>query len=142
MGDGMALQNDAELEQIMRSVIALPDIESAVTFVVRQGSLDLRLAAAAGIEGPALDRLVAAVRDPSHPIARTMTDDGPTFDVQPTAPGGPALRSHLPLVAEGDATPSVIGVLAVAHDRPLAVAERQDLIALAARAASVASASQ
>jgi hypothetical protein len=138
----MAVWNDVDLDGIVRSAITMQGIESAVIFVVRQGSPDLRLAAAAGIEGPALDRLGAAVRDPSHPIARTMTDDGPTFDVQPTAPGGPALRSHLPLVAEGDATRSVIGVLAVSHDRPLVEAERQDLIALAVRAASVANASQ
>src|SRR5690242_7967090 len=101
VGGGRNVVSDQELESVARSAIDVQDIESAVVFVVGPGSADLRLAAAAGIEGPALDRLVAAVRDPSHPITRTLSDDGPTFDVRPTAAGGPALRSHLPIVTHG-----------------------------------------
>ena len=33
------------------------------------------------------------------------------------APGGPALRSHVPLVVTQDGTETVLGVLALAHDR-------------------------
>jgi hypothetical protein len=43
----------------------------------------------------------------------------PTFDVQPTAPGGPALRSHLPLIVRRDGRDVMLGVLALAHDRPI-----------------------
>ena len=69
-------------------------------------------------DGPPLERLVDAVRNPAHPIRRTVVDQIAGFDVQPTAPGGPALRSHLPLGRDhepGTAT----GVLAVAHERML-----------------------
>ena len=44
---------------------------------------------------------VLDVRDPAHPIARTLVDGFATFDVKPMAPGGPALRSHLPLFGQG-----------------------------------------
>jgi hypothetical protein len=112
--------------------MSVGDVQSAVIFVVTPGSSDLELAAVAGIDGPALDGLVAAVRNPAHPIVRTLADDGPSFDVLPMNPGGPRLRSHLPLRVD-DAT---IGVLALAHESPLDSTQRQALIALAARAAA------
>jgi GAF domain-containing protein len=43
----------------------------------------------------------------------------PTFDVMPTVPGGPALRSHLPLVVTRGGTDTVLGVLALAHGEPI-----------------------
>jgi GAF domain-containing protein len=132
----MGRREDQDLQDIVRSAVAEDGIESAAIFVVQPGSTDLRLAASAGIEGPAIERLVAAVSDQSHPIAKAMTDDGPTFDVQPMAPGGPALRSHLPIVVERQDARSVVGVLAVAHDRVLTEADRQVLIRLAATAAA------
>jgi len=49
------------------------------------------------------------------------------------APGGPKLRSHLPLVA---ASGQAVGVLAVSHDSPLDEEQRAQLIELAARAAT------
>ena len=58
-------------------------------------------------------------RPPGHPVARTMHETMPTFDVLPTGPGGPALRSHLPLVVTRGGTDSVLGVLALAHDAPI-----------------------
>jgi hypothetical protein len=96
----------------------------------------LELIAAAGIEGPPLDGLVAAVQNPAHPVARAVSDPGPTFDVRPMNPGGPALRSHLPLrtVARGGVT---LGVLALAHESPLGDPERAQVTELAARAASL-----
>ena len=48
-----------------------------------------------------------------------MHETTPTFDVLPTVPGGPALRSHLPLVVTRGGTDSVLGVLALAHDAPI-----------------------
>lgn len=131
----------ADLQDIVASVVAGGVIESAAIFVVRPESTELTLAAAAGIEGPARDGLVAAVRNPAHPIVRALTDDGPTFDVQPMNPGGPALRSHLPLVAHGPGDRSVVGVLAVSHDRPLTAQERATLERLAATAAAATSGS-
>jgi hypothetical protein len=115
-----------ELQDVVRSAIAIPDIESAAIFVRRPGSSTLELAAAEGIDGPPLDGLVAAVQNPVHPIARAMDDAVPTFDVRPMNPGGPALRSHLPLGG--------FGVLAVAHDSSLEQAARDALAELAATA--------
>jgi len=123
---------DGRLEGIVRDAVTVGDIGSAVIFVVAPGSTDLQLAAAAGIEGPALDGLVAAVQNPVHPVARSLGDDGPTFDVLPMNPGGPRLRSHLPLRVDLRA----VGVLAVAHDSPLDEEQRARLRALAGEAAA------
>jgi hypothetical protein len=128
----------ADLARVVNEAIALAPIESAVIFARMPGSSDLELAAAAGIDGVPLDRLRDAVRNPEHPIARTLADASPVFDVQPTAPGGPALRSHLPLAALGDGGPAV-GVLAVAHDPGLDNESRHALERLAASAGRVLS---
>jgi hypothetical protein len=125
-----------DLRAIVVSTVESPEIESAAAFVVPAGSTQLELAAAAGIDGIALDRLAEAVRDSQHPIARTVADASASFDVTPTAPGGPALRSHVPLFVRDGARRRVAGVLAVAHDRPLDRAARERLEALADRAAS------
>lgn len=122
------LGNMTPLEEIARAALAVPAIESAAIFVARLGTSDLELAAAAGIEAQALDGLVAAVRNPAHPIALAMTDAGPTFDVPPMNPGGPTLRSHLSLGG--------LGVLAVAHDTALSTEARRELERLAASAES------
>lgn len=121
------------LQELARRAIAVSDVQSAAIFFVPPGSTAVQLATAAGIEGPALDGLVSAVRSPDHPVARALADEGPTFDVQPIAPGGPKLRSHLPLVTSRGET---VGVLAVAHDVPLGEEQRADLIELAGYAAS------
>jgi hypothetical protein len=107
--------------------------------VIPAGAADLQLAAAAGISGPPLEGLVDAVRDPRHPIARTVTEAKSSFDVRPIAPGGPALRSHLPLLALRGSERAVVGVLAVAHDQSLDSAARADLTELAGEAAALAS---
>ena len=131
----MAQSDSGELENVVRSAAAADGIDSAAIFVVAPGSPDLQFAAAEGVEGPALERLITAVQDPAHPINRTLTDDGPTFDVRPINPGGPALRSHLPIVAMQDGRRAVVGVLAVAHDGALATDVRQSLERLAESAA-------
>jgi GAF domain-containing protein len=120
------------LDALTRQALDVADVRSAALFIREPGSSTLALGAAAGIAGPALDGLTAAVRDPAHPVARALNDDGPTFDVQPVAPGGPALRSHLP-VREGDRT---LGVLALAHDGPMSAPDRATLIDLARTAAA------
>ena len=124
----------ADFEHVVRAAVELDGIESAVVFVLRSGASDLALAAAAGIDGPPLDRLSDAVRNPAHPIARTITDGRASFDVLPTAPGGPTLRSHLPIGVDRGAAHGA--VLAVAHDQPLGPETRQLLERLATLAGS------
>ena len=128
----MIHERDRQLDWVAQEAVAVPGIESAVIFVALPGTDTLRLVAAAGIEGPALEGLVAAVQDPAHPVARALGDDGPTFDVYPVNPGGPALRSHLPF---GGDTGDKVGVLAVAHDVSLDDVRRRELILLTERAA-------
>jgi hypothetical protein len=115
-----------ELAEVAEAALAVGDVASAAIFTQAPGSIALELAAAAGIEGPPLDALVAAVQNPMHPIALAMHDAGPTFDVRPMNPGGPALRSHLPLGG--------LGVLAVAHEASLGAEDRVSLEELAAAA--------
>lgn len=127
----MIHERDRQLNAVVQEAVVVPDIESAAIFVVAPGTDTLQFVAAAGIEGPALDALVAAVRDPAHPVAMALGDDGPTFDVYPMNPGGPRLRSHLPFRNDnGDPA----GVLAVAHDLALQDQQRGQLILLAERA--------
>ena len=125
----------ADLDEVVRSAVGVDGIESEAVFVVAPGSPELQLGAAAGVDGEVLDRLVAAVADPAHPIRRSMADDGPTFDVRPMNPGGPALRSHLPLLVEHDGRSDAVGVLALAHHDPLDAAGRARLVELAGTAA-------
>jgi hypothetical protein len=66
---------------------------------------------------------------PAHPIARAMTDADATYDVRPMNPGGPALRSHLPLGG--------LGVLALAHDASLSPDARERLGPLVAAASAL-----
>ena len=124
------------LDEVVQAALHVDGIQSAALFVVAPPSTSLELAAAAGIAGPPLDSLVAAVRDPAHPVARALGDEGPTFDVLPMAPGGPRLRSHLPLQVDRDGRREAVGVLALAHDTSLDAAQRTELIAVAATAAA------
>ncbi len=125
------------LADIAAAALGIEGVASAVIFVARSDAagLELELEAAAGIDGGPLDRLVAAVRDPSHPIPRTAADGSATVNVTPTAPGGPALRSHLPILADGGAR--VLGVLAVAHEPPIEGKARVRLELLARDAGSI-----
>jgi hypothetical protein len=125
-----------ELQAIAEEMLGIGGIGSAAIFMVAPGSSGLELGAAAGIDGPALEGLVAAVRNPAHPVARALTDDGPTFDVRPLAPGGPALRAHLALRQPAPAAPTATGVIAVAYEAPLSEGDRDALVALAGRAAA------
>jgi len=128
------------LRAVVAQATALPGIESAAIFISGAASKDLVLGAADGVAGPALDRLVEAVRHPEHPIARTMADGIASFDAMPMAPGGPALRSHLPLLtgAQDPANRPIVGVLAVAHELPVDADVRTALVELTGEAARAA----
>ena len=124
------------LEVLLRSIVEGLDVESGAIFVPdRSGGLEL--AAGVGLGEPATAGLVAAVRDPNHPIAKTLAEPVASFDVLPTRPGGPALRSHLPLVVTRDGRQAALGVMALAHDGPLSL-EARDVIRSVADLAAVA----
>jgi hypothetical protein len=125
-----------DLESVAAEALAIGDVASAVIFVDGPASGALDLAAAAGIDGPPLDGLVAAVQSPEHPVNRAFDDAAATFDVRPINPGGPALRSHLPIRQPARSGSRAVGVLAVAHERHTTDADRRRLGDLADRAAA------
>lgn len=106
------------LELLLGSIASQLDVGSAAIFTIDRPSDRLQVAATHELEGNALAALAEAVTNPNHPIARTIATPKPTFNVLPTAPGGPVLRSHLPLIVRRGGTDTVLGVLALAHDRP------------------------
>jgi GAF domain-containing protein len=124
----------AAIETLLDTIAAQLDIESAVIVLVDEPQ-GLTIAASTGLSDQAVAGLADALRNPGHPIARTVTEPVPTFDVTPTAPGGPALRSHLPLAVTRAGTDRVLGVLALAHHRPLDEDSRRILEAAADLAA-------
>jgi GAF domain-containing protein len=77
------------------------------------------IVASIGLDDTAAAGLTGAMRRSDHPVARTFSDLMPTYDVRPMNPGGPALRSHLPLVLRRRGVDRVLGVLALAYDRPI-----------------------
>ena len=120
--------------QALLDLIASDGVASAAIVVAGQDDA-LEIAASLGLDEAAAAGLTAAMVRPTHPIARTMHETSPTFDVAPTVPGGPALRSHLPLVVTRGGTDSVLGVLALAHDAPIEPEMRPILQAVADLAA-------
>jgi hypothetical protein len=111
--------HDAGLTGLLEALIGHLEIGSAAIFAVPTDGGPLELEATAGLSEPAAAGLAAAVRDPAHPIPRTVIECRSSFDVLPMAPGGPKLRSHVPLIATRGGVPAVVGVLAVAHDAPM-----------------------
>jgi hypothetical protein len=107
---------ESSLQVLIDAIGAETEVASAAIVIDGEGGLEI--VAAFGLDDVNRAGLAEAIRRPGHPIARTFGDATPTFDVQPTAPGGPALRSHLPLVVTRGGTDRVLGVLALAHDRP------------------------
>jgi GAF domain-containing protein len=110
-------------------------IASAAVFVVEGHGPDLRIGASIGLGDPAA--LAAAVRNPAHPVTRTAAERSTAFDVMPMAAGGPARRSHLPLIVGEHRSGTVIGVLALAHDQPLGE-ETRSIVGAVADLAAVA----
>ena len=107
------------LALLLGSIAGELDVESAAILVPDAAREHLEIAASVGLPEAAIAGLVSAVRNPGHPIARTFATPIATFDVLPTAPGGPALRTHVPLVVTRRGVEIVIGVLALAHERPI-----------------------
>lgn len=131
-----ALAHADGLEGLLGAMAEQAGVESAVIMVVTEPSGALVVAASVGLAEPAIVGLVAAVGDPRHPIARTVALPVPSFDVLPTRPGGPALRSHVPLTVARGGTQTVLGVLALAHNLPIA-AEMRPLLEAGADLAAV-----
>ncbi|HEX3428230.1 MAG TPA: hypothetical protein VHS36_05435 [Candidatus Limnocylindrales bacterium] len=123
------------LERLLGAIAESLDVESAVVVVLDPPDR-LRIAASIGLPEPAREGLAEAMRNPAHPIARTMREPVVAFDVLPTVPGGPALRSHLPLTITRNGADTILGVLALAHQSPIATDSRP-LIQAAADLAAV-----
>ncbi len=79
----------------------------------------LEIVASFGLDERAAAGLSEAIARSTHPIARTFAEPTPTYDVTPVNPGGPKLRSHLPLIVTRGGSQNVVGVLALAHEDPI-----------------------
>jgi GAF domain-containing protein len=111
--------DDLGLVNLLQVMTEQLDVESAVIVAADGGPDQLAIVASSGLADPALAGLTAALQNPGHPIVRTLDEPDPSFDVVPSQPGGPALRSHLPLRVTRDGQTRVLGVLALAHHRPI-----------------------
>jgi GAF domain-containing protein len=129
--DGLA----PTLEALLAATAEELDVESAVIVTVDGPPGRLVIAASFGLADAATAGLAEAIRNPGHPIARTVHEPAPAYDVLPTQPGGPALRSHLALSVTRDGTTTVLGVLALAHRQPIPAASRSLVEAVADLAA-------
>jgi hypothetical protein len=130
-GDDLA----AVLEAMLGAITAPLEIGSAAVVVPGGSTDELEITASIGLDAAAAVGLSGAMRAPGHPIARTFTSRVATYDVTPMNPGGPALRSHLPLTVRRDGLDAVVGVLALAYDRPIDADMRPVLEAVADLAA-------
>ena len=115
--------------------IADPFVIGSAAVVVPDGAGGHEIVASIGLDAAASAGLAQAIRQPGHPIARTFADTVATYDVTPINPGGPALRSHIPLVVRRDGRDHVLGVLALAYDRPIDIDQRPIVAAVADLAA-------
>ncbi|MFL5674290.1 MAG: hypothetical protein ACJ779_04745 [Chloroflexota bacterium] len=131
----MTESRDRTLDALLDDIAERFDVASSAVVVPDGRSGALGIAASVGLDDAAAAGLTAAIARPGHPIARTFEERVATFDVQPINPGGPALRSHIPLVVSRDGDESVVGVLALAHDRPIEPAARANLLETARVAA-------
>ncbi len=122
---------------LLSSIARGLDVESAAIVVAGETREPLEIAASTGLPEGAIAGLTSAMRNPGHPIARTFVTPVATFDVLPTAPGGPALRTHVPLVVTRGGAEIVLGVLALAHAHPID-ADRRPLLQASADLAAVA----
>ncbi|TMQ68140.1 MAG: hypothetical protein E6K80_14505 [Candidatus Eisenbacteria bacterium] len=107
------------LDGLLAGVGAATGSASGAIFVKDGSSGQLTIAASLDLGEEAASGLTAAVRNPEHAVARTAATGETAFDVLPGAPGGPALRAHVPLIVARDGGEQVVGVLALAYDRPM-----------------------
>jgi GAF domain-containing protein len=126
---------DTILDGLLARIAAATGAGSGAILIADGVTHELRIGASVGLGADAAAGLTAAVRNPAHAVARTFATGETGFDVLPGAPGGPALRSHLPLIVERDGTERVVGVLALAHDRPIEPELRPILVGVADLAA-------
>jgi GAF domain-containing protein len=131
-GDGLG----STLQVIIGSIAEQLGVGSAVIVVVGEDH-DLEIVASIGLGDAAAARVAGAIAHPAPPIARTVREPVSSFDVAPTVPGGPALRSHVPLIVTRGGTDAVLGVLALAYDRAFDL-ETRPLIQAGADLAAVA----
>ena len=143
----------AALDHLLRLIAVEADVLSAAIVVVDPAG-GLPIVAAFGLDAAAASGLAGAIARPGHPIARTASDAVATFDVRPDNPGGPTLRSHVPLAVARDGSTEApiagtdgcervdavsralgVGVLALAHDRPMTEGTRRFVLASADLAA-------
>ncbi len=117
------------LQVLVASIAEALGAASAAIVIADRSSGHLTIAASHGLGEDAIAGLAGAIRDPGHPIARTIATRKPTFDVAPTRPGGPALRTHAPLLITHEGADAVVGVLALAHDLPIDASRRPILLA-------------
>jgi hypothetical protein len=127
---------EPSLRALIESIAEGCGATSAAIVVSGEGG-GLEIVATFGLDDLATAGLAGAISRPGHPIARTFDDATPTFDVLPTVPGGPALRSHLPLIVTRGERETVLGVLALAHDRLIDQRIRPVLLAAAYLAAVI-----
>jgi GAF domain-containing protein len=123
------------LDGLLSGIAAATGAGSGAILTADRTTGELGIVASVGLGAPAAAGLVAAVRNPAHAVARTYASAETGFDVLPAAPGGPALRSHLPLVVGPHGAEQVVGVLALAHDRPIEPALRPLVVGVADLAA-------
>jgi hypothetical protein len=107
------------LNGLLSGIAAATGAGSGAILTADGTTSELGILASVGLGAEAAAGLVAAVRNPAHAVARTYSTAETAFDVLPANPGGPALRSHLPLIVARDGIEQVVGVLALAHDRPI-----------------------
>ena len=134
-----ALARDDDLASALSTMLDVVartfGIGSAAIVAERRQGAGLEIIAAFGLDDRAAAGLSDAITHSTHPIARTFAARQATYDVAPVNPGGPALRSHLPLIVTRGGTETVLGVLALAHEDPLDEAARPILEAVADLAA-------
>ena len=130
-GDDLAVT----LQTLLDAIADGFGVQSAAIVIPGERPDEPQIVATFGLDDGARAGLTEAMRRPTHPVTRTFGELTPTYDVTPTVPGGPALRSHLPLVVTRAGTASVLGVLALAHDDPIDPATKPILEATAGLAA-------
>jgi diguanylate cyclase (GGDEF)-like protein len=127
---------DRSLERLLAALTNAVGAQSAVIFGQDPDRPTVEPIASQGLDQSTLDTLTAGVTaQPDHPIRRAISDATAGFDVTPVQAGGPALRSHLPLVVTRDDVDLPLGVLAIAHDQPLDDGQRRMATAIAQLAA-------
>ena len=130
-------QASASLSHILDSLAARLTVASAAVIAKDAHDRHLAIVASHGLGDADLAGLAHAIENPAHPIARTIAEPASAFDVHPTNPGGPALRCHVPLTVTRGGSDVILGVLALAYERPFdpdarrLIAAVADLVAIA-----------